>query len=153
MRDYDVEALVGALQSAVKTAQASAERRHWELLHRLVQVGPDGAVRSRTLAVSLPARSGDAGAYESVELPLLGLVDRRPARIAELSMEFDCELREIPLNERPEAGRLVVTFHPLDLFDRNRHRVKITIFGREALRSEVRRDGILIQEIGPDSGS
>ena len=148
MRDYDLEALVGALRSAVETAQKSAERRHHELLHQLVQSEPDGTVRSKTLALSLPARAGDADAYEAVEMPLLALVDRRSARIAELSLEFDCELHEVRPEGEPGTGRLVVTFHALDVLHRNRHRVKISIFGGDALRSEVRRDGILIREIG-----
>lgn len=152
MRKFDLDALVGALQSVVQGAQAYGERRHWELLHQLVARGPEGSVRPKTLALSLPARGG-AGGDESVNLPLLSLVDRRPARIAELSMEFDCELREVRPKDRPDAARLVVAFHAPDVLRRNRHRVKVTIFGRDALRAEVRRDGALIKEIeaeGPE---
>jgi len=140
--------LIGALQSAVETAQKGAERRHRELLHELVQSAPDGTVRSKMLALSLPARAGDSNAHEAAEVPLLALVDRRAARIAELSLEFDCELHEVPPDAQPGTGRLVVTFHVLDVLHRNRHRVKISVFGGDALRSEVRRDGILVREIG-----
>jgi len=152
VRKYELDVLVSALRSVVQGAQAHAERRHWEILHELVERGPEGSVRSGSLALSLPARGGTGG-DEAVDLPLLSLVDRRPARIAELSMEFDCELREVRPKDRPEAARLVVVFHALDVLRRNRHRVKVTILGRDALRAEVRRDGTLIEDIGSDNES
>ncbi len=146
MRKFDLESLVRALQSAVRDAQTYVERRHWELLHQLVERGSDASVRSTALSLSLPARDG-AGGDEAVRLPLLSLVDRRPARIAELSMEFDCELREVRPKNGSDAARRIVVFHGLDVLRRNRHRVKVTIFGRDGQRAEVMRDGTLIEEV------
>ncbi len=101
LREFELDALIGALRSAARGAQAHA--------------------------------------------------DRRPSRIAELSMEFDCELREVRSRDSPDAARRVVVFHAPDLLRRNRHRIKVTIFGQDGLRAEVRRDGALLEDIASES--
>jgi len=153
VQDVDLGHLVHMLQTAVVNAQASIKRRQRTLLHRLLKVGPDGEVHNKTLKVRLPSGISGRDEYEPVELPLLSLIDRRPASIAELSLEFNCELREIPEADRPDESRLVMTFHAVDLFERNRHRVKITLYGPEASCTDIRRDGLLIRQLGPGDES
>jgi hypothetical protein len=153
MREHDFDMFLGAMRSSLMAAQEGARRQYEAAVLALVTADAGGGTTGEVIEFLVPSGPAQAQEWQSVGVPLSSLKHNCFHQISELSLEFDCQLRERPDPDRPGQTRLEMTTESRWwLFKRKPHRVKITFTGTQMPEGTVTIDGVVLKAI-PAAGN
>jgi hypothetical protein len=147
MAGYDLDDLIRALQSTVGKPRRTLRRQQEEILQQIIDLGEDGEPKYLTWVCWLPSGAGGERRYEMMRIPWAGLRSTEMMEISELSVEFNCNIRETQPQEVSNLSNLTVV--PIRRSKKHKdkaHSIKITLRGPEGGEGEVTVDGVVLKE-------
>ncbi len=147
MAGYDLDDLIRALQSTVGKPQRTLRRQQEEILQQIIDLGEDGKPKYLTWVCWLPSGAGGEHPYEMMRIPWAGLRSTEMMEISELSVEFNCKIRETQPQEVSNLSNLTVV--PIRRSKKHKdkaHSIKITLRDPEGGEGEVTVDGVVLKE-------
>jgi hypothetical protein len=147
MAGYDLDDLIRALQSTVGKPRRTLRRQQEEILQQIIDLGEDGEPKYLTWVCWLPSGAGGERRYEMVRIPWAGLRSTEMMEISELSVEFNCKIRETQPQEVSNLSNLTVV--PIGRSKKHKdktHSIKIALRGPEGGEGEVTVDGVVLKE-------
>ncbi len=152
MATRDLDAFVEGLRTSFEAARETGRNQALGAVSRLIDLDPDGRLRAITWGLRLPGARPDGTGDETLELPLLSLRPTTLPSVAELSVELDCEIREVWGRGPAGSTRLLLTVQrPGRVPGKGVHRLSIGFGGESGADGEIRIDGVPIGEIAGDA--
>lgn len=154
MANRSFDDLVQAFQFALVAAQDALRIRHEESVRRRCEADEVAGSCSSFFTFAIPQHGTDGDAYEVLPLPVSSFRAHHRSRIAMLSLEFECELKEKILPGVPRRYSLaIVTRNQGGWWQKKRRRMQIVFHGTDRPSGEIRIDGKLLVEIPRYGGS
>ncbi len=112
-----------------------------------------GRLETPVLSFAIPKAGASGDEYETLTLPTASFRDRRRPRLATLSLEFECELKEKRLSCFSRARGMVMRIRKNSGSHGGKRRRMVIVFrGTKRPFGEVRVDGELLMAIPPMEG-
>lgn len=146
MAGYDLDDLIRALQSTVGRPRRTLRRQQQEILQQIIDLAEDGEPKYLTWVCWLPSGAGGERRYEMMRIPWAGLRSTEMMEISELSVEFNCKIRETQPQEVSNLSNLTVI--PIRRSKKHKdkaHSIKIALRG-EGGEGDVTVDGVVLKE-------
>lgn len=154
MDNRSFDDLVQAFQFALVSAQEALRIRHEEAVRRRERADEAGGARSSFFTFVIPQHGADGDKYEVLPLPVSSFRAHRRSRISQLSLEFECDLKEKGLPGASQRYSLaIVARKQRRWWQKKQRRMQIVFHGTDHPSGEVRIDGKLLVEIPPYSGA
>jgi|GEM_PF-2213891 len=147
MPTHSFDSFLRTLQTAVGHAQRAATQRHRLLLERMAEAGEDGAMRSRSWRVHVPAMPPDAPGSETLTLPLLGLRRLVQPQVTGFTFEVDVEIETGRRRYPGGLKRVSLLIHKHLRSPGELRRLRITLAGPQPGGGEASLDGAPLKRL------